>query len=313
MAELETLLPAAEHVLIEHLRITPALIEIQLRCSDAVADCPACGSSSSHIQSRYTRTVDDLPWRGTPVRLRWKVRRFFCHQPTCRRRIFAEQIPALAKKRGRSTPRRDEALVAIGLEAGGEPGARLGRELGLITSGDTILRRLRLSAPTLLLCRAANRELTEIGIDDFALRRGQRYGTILVDHHSHHVVDLLPERSSESAAQWLKGHPSIKLVTRDRAGAYAKAVAQALPQALQVADRWHLTANLHEALVRSLDRSLSPERGSCRHQSQGRGQRGDKSDTAAGFTDPSCGASSLASSRAQNGSRSCGARASGRG
>lgn len=250
MVELQDLLPAARELRVEHVRISPALIEIDIRGRRVACPCPACGLGSRRVHSRYVRLIHDLPWHGTPVVLRWTVRRFFCDEPTCSRKVFAEQLPELAARRARSTPARDHALVTIGLEAGGEAGRALAGELGLRTSGDTILRRLRATGAR----SVPPEEITEIGIDDFAIRRGQRYGTIIVDHRSHRVVDLLPDRSSQVTAAWLGKHPSIRLVTRDRSGAYATAVSMALPQAVQVSDRWHLCANLREALVRLLDR-----------------------------------------------------------
>jgi len=184
--------------------------------------------------------------------LRLLTRRFFCDRADCRRRIFAEELPDLARRRARGTPRLDETLVQVGLECGGEPGQRLCDELGIDTSGDTILRRLRAAPP------AAGHEGNVIGVDDFAFRRGQRYGTIVVDHESGGVIDLLADRTSASLEAWLAARlvaPTV--VTRDRSGVYAKAIAAAAPDATQVADRWHLLANCREALVRVLDQHHS--------------------------------------------------------
>jgi transposase len=194
------------------------------------------------------RTIADLPWRGTPVILRWEVRRFFCDDDQCAQVIFAEQLEPLAPRRRRTTRRLDQALATIGVECGGEPGRRLSAELGIHTSGDTILRRVR--------ALPLEQKLTPrvIGIDDFALRKGHRYGTVVVDHESHRVVDLLPDRSSESTAHWLASQPQVELVTRDRSTLYAKGISTSNPDAVQVADRFHLHANLREALVRLLDR-----------------------------------------------------------
>jgi len=176
------------------------------------------------------------------------VRRFFCDQPDCCRTLFAEQIDDLARTRAQATPRFNQTLVRIGMEAGGEPGTRLSIKLGIVTSGDTILRRLRSTSLT------APASPTVIGVDDFALRKGRIYGTLFVDHRSHRVIDLIPERSSESTARWMGQHPSIEIVTRDRSGLYAKGIRDAHTAAIQVADRWHLLANSRQMLVRLLDR-----------------------------------------------------------
>ena len=246
--EVEALLPEVGRVAVERLRIEPTRVLLELRCTETTAVCPACQVPSHRIHSRYVRILRDLPWRGTPVVIELQTRRFFCDNPECRRCIFSEQLSGLAARRGRTTPRLNQALAAIGLECGGEPGARLSRELGIVGSADTILRRLRalpLNIDVHPRC---------IGIDDFAFRRGQRYGTVVVDHESHRVVELLPQRTSESTARWLVLQPQVQIVTRDRSALYAKGITAANPEAIQVADRFHLHANLREALMRLLDR-----------------------------------------------------------
>lgn len=245
---IESLLPASDQLVVESLRIEPSFVEIGLRRRGLSAVCPHCSVSSRHVHSRYRRTVHDLPWRGTPVLLRFTVRRFFCGNADCRQRIFVEQVPGLAARRARRTPRLNETLVKIGLECGGEPGARLSRQLGIPTSGDTLLRRLRAIPPTKV------HHATCIGIDDFAFRRGQRYGTIVVDHGTGRPIDLLPDREGETVRQWLKDRPAPAIVTRDRSAGYAAAITAGAPDAVQIADRWHLLVNAREALVRVLDR-----------------------------------------------------------
>ena len=228
------------------------MIEVELRCTAGSACCPLCQTTSHRIHSRYIRIVTDLPWGGTPMVLRCSTRRFFCDNVDCQRRIFSEQVSGLALRRARRTPRLDQTLVQVGLECGGEPGRRLCAQLGIDTSGDTILRRLR-AAP-----RPSANAGNIIGIDDFAFRRGQRYGTIVVDHESGEVIDLLPDRTSAEVEAWLLARTAMPtIVTRDRSGVYAKAITTAVPGAVQVADRWHLLVNCREALVRVLDRHHS--------------------------------------------------------
>lgn len=228
--------------------IVPDRITITLRTSSPIATCPLCGRSSARVHSRYTRTLSDLPWHGTAVRLALRVRRLFCDAASCPRRIFAERVPNVAAAYARQTVRLAEALRGIAFTCGGEGGARLTRRLGMPTSPDTLLRRIR---ETLPVDHGVPRVL---GVDDWAYRRGQKYGTILCDLEQHRPLDLLPERSAETLTRWLVGHPGIEIISRDRASYYAQGATQGAPQAIQVADRWHLLHNLHDALARMLDR-----------------------------------------------------------
>src|SRR5215207_9052334 len=182
------------------------------------AHCPLCGSGSSRVHSRYLRTVSDLPWHGVSVKLDVRVRRFFCDETSCQRRIFCERLPEVAA-RARKTDRLEEALLAIVLGLGGRAGARLAAELGLVVGRDVLLRMAK-SAPL-----PGTGETKVLGVDDFAFRRGHAYGTILVDLEQRRVVDLLPERSQESLLAWLRRHPEIEFAARDRSHIYREALA----------------------------------------------------------------------------------------
>jgi len=235
---------------VERLAIVPQGIFILLACAEADAICPQCQHRSSRVASRYVRNVADLPWRQTPVVLRLEVRRFFCDRADCPRKVFAEQFPQIVRKHGRRTVDQEKWLAQIGLICSGQASARLAHDHFIYASGDTVLRCLRRC-----VVRPSDASSPRIvGIDDFAFRKGCRYGTLLVDHESGKVLDLLDERSSESTAALLARYPNVQIVTRDRSDLFANGISAAHPQAMQIADRFHLHMNLDAAVVRLLER-----------------------------------------------------------
>ena len=242
-----TLLPNTSEVELVCLRPRIELIEVELRTSRPFSCCPVCGTASPRVHSRYPRRLGDLPWEGIPVSILLQTRNFFCVVETCRRRIFTEPLSGTALRYSRRTLRSCEALDWITVMIGGQAGARLARRLGLLVSGSTLLRQL--------CCRARRAPVVAprvLGIDDWAWRKGHRYGTILCDLESHRVIDLLPDREAGTVAAWLCEHPGSEIVSRDRGGIYAQATWLAAPGAVQVADRWHLLRNLSEALKNAL-------------------------------------------------------------
>ena len=208
--------------------------------------CPDCGHSSEAVHSFYHRRPADLPSAGQRVDLELRLRRFYCHNADCARRTFVERVPSLLAPRARRTHRLAAAQGKVGVFLGGEAAARLLRHLGMPTSGDTVLRLMRrLPLPI----NAAPRVL---GVDDWAMRKGRTYGTILVDLERRRVVDLLPDRSSARLADWLRQYRGIQVVARDRSTEYARGIALGAPRAKQVVDRWHLLGNVREMLERWL-------------------------------------------------------------
>jgi transposase len=204
--------------------------------------CPLCGRPSQRIHSHYQRTFADLPWADFQVRLEVRVRKLFCANQACQRRIFTERLPDVAEPWARRTLRLADSLLAVGVALGGRAGSRLTQRLQRPTPPASLLQVVQ-HAP---LPQPSN--LHAIDVDEWAWRRGHHYGTIVVDLETHQVVDLLPDRSSESVAQWLAQHPGITVVSRDRSDLYANGITQGAPRAVQVVDRFHLAANLREAL-----------------------------------------------------------------
>ncbi len=228
-----------------------AVTIITVRHTGKSSSCPGCAADAERVHSRYSRRLADLPLGGRQVRLIVVARRFRCDAPSCPRSIFTERFGKdVLAPWARRTARLESIVHCLGLALGGRPAASFARRLMVPVSNDTLLRVVRrrgcppFPAPTV------------VGIDDWAWKRNQRYGTIICDLERRRPIRLLPDRESATAQAWLAGQPQIAVVARDRGGSYSLAASTALPSAMQVADRWHLMENASHAFLDAVRKSM---------------------------------------------------------
>ncbi|MFL5694817.1 MAG: ISL3 family transposase [Ktedonobacteraceae bacterium] len=229
-------------LVIASLLATETQLVVHVACRLPTACCPLCQLPSDRIHDHYGRTVTDLPCAGRRVILALTVRKFVCRTPTCPRQIFTERMPDLVQSYARITNRLRDVLIALGLATSAEVCARLAPKLGMQVSPSTLLRLLH------TVSCASPTSVRILGIDDWSWKKGQIYGTLLVDLERRRPIEILPDRKEETVGAWLLTHPEIEVVSRDRGGEYAAAARKGAPQAKPIADKFHLLLNLREKL-----------------------------------------------------------------
>lgn len=237
--------------IIEGIQVEEHELFLTLESTAVQGTCPKCDQESSQVHSTYLRYSLDLLWAEWPVRLHLRAKRFFCCNPKCPKKTFAERFPDFLARYARRTDRVRQKQQRLGVNVCARTAEKL-LKLDQVGISDTTVNRLLLDLP-----ESEPTTIRVLGVDDWAKQKGQRYGTILVDLERRQIIDLLGERTAEPLVKWLKDHPGIEIVSRDRSQTYGDAIRRGASEAIQVADRWHLLKNASDTLYNILQQEYS--------------------------------------------------------